>query len=73
MYPSRLEEQVSQLLVETNPDKLSYFISELCGQYRKNLSELVDFLILHIDQNIYDGSKWSSIAFYINDYFCFVE
>lgn len=35
----------------------------------KEFGELVDFLILQVDQNLYDGSKWSSIAFYINDYF----
>jgi len=69
MYETELPEQVRQLLVETNPERLSYLITELCGRYRNNLDTLVNYLILQVDQNLYDGSKWSSIAFYINDYF----
>jgi len=69
MHSTKLQEQVRQLLNENDPDRLSLFINELCKQYRNNLDDLVDFLILLIDQNLYDGSKWSSIAFYINDYF----
>ena len=69
MYATELPEQVRQLILETDPERLSYLITELCGQYRNNLDDLVNYLILNVDQNFYDGSKWSSIAFYINDYF----